>query len=78
MDQLSERNDTSNDMACKIAAFLEEHGGEDVRALDISQQSGFADSFVLVSAPGFGRLRGLYRRAHEIMLRIWAGPAPKP
>lgn len=64
MDQSSEH---SNAIACaqSIAEFLAENGADDVVALDVSEQSGFADAFVIASAPSVGRLRGLYRRAHE-------------
>jgi ribosome-associated protein len=79
MDQSSELSNasglgSSSAAARAIAEYLEEHGGENVVALDISQQSGFADSFVFVSAPSVGRLRGLYRRAHEKIAELELSP----
>ncbi|MFW5796151.1 MAG: ribosome silencing factor [Alkalispirochaeta sp.] len=73
MDQSSERSNATI-AAQEIAEYLEEHGGENVVALDISKQSGFVDSFVFVSAPSIGRLRGLYRRAHEKIAELELTP----
>jgi ribosome-associated protein len=64
----------SVEYARKIAEYLDQHGGEDVRALDISQQSSFADAFVIVSANSTGQIRGLYRRTHEIVAELELTP----
>ncbi len=56
--------------ARRIAEYLDHYGGEDVRAIDISGQSSFADAFILVTAISHGQLRGLYRRAHEIIAKL--------
>lgn len=64
MDQSSEQMSKRSD-AVSVATRLAEGGGENVVCLDISNQSGFADYFVIASARSLGRLRGLYRLAHE-------------
>lgn len=77
MDQSSEQSNTKL-QAIGLAVFIEEHGGENVTCLDISGQSGFADFFVIASAESQGRLRGLYRRAHEKVDEIGLVPRQSP
>ncbi len=70
MEQQSARDDDRRkniEDARSIARYLEQHGGDAVVALDISQQSSFADAFIIASAGSVGQLRGLYRRTHEIV-----------
>jgi ribosome-associated protein len=73
MEQSSDHNENMKS-AYAIAEHLENNGGNNVRALDISIQSSFADAFVLASAESTGQLRGLHRRTHEIISELNLAP----
>ena len=64
----------NNEKSIAIARALDAYGADDTLALDISEQSGFADCFVLASAPSQGRLRGLYRKTHETLSDLGLEP----
>ncbi len=57
----------SRELARAAARFLDEIGADEVVALDISRQSGFADAFVIAGATSQGQLQGLHRRIEEYL-----------
>lgn len=76
MEQSSER--TVKRQAVEIAAYLDELGGGETTALDITGQSSFADFFVIAGAASQAQLRGLQRRLHEKLLDLGLEPRQSP
>jgi ribosome-associated protein len=56
--------------AIATARKLDEQKANDIVVVDISQQSSFADYFVIATAQSFGHLRGLVRSVDEAMLDL--------
>lgn len=52
-------------LARELAQFLEELGATKPVALDVSDNSSFANCLVLAGAESQAQLRGYYRRVHE-------------
>lgn len=77
MAQSSEPNN-SIERAARIAAFLDEHGASDPLALDISQQSSFADAFVIAGASSNAQMRGLQRQLEELLTELGLSPRTRP
>lgn len=73
---MSETN-TYRDHACAIAALLDEQGGEQTRALDLSPHCGFTDYFVITTADSSGRVSGLARRLREYLAEHDLEPAQR-
>lgn len=57
----------SNEIARNLARFLDEIGAQEAVALDIADQSGFADAFVIAGAASQGQLQGFHRRTEEYL-----------
>ena len=64
----------NRELAQEIARFLDEIGGAEVLAIDISGQSAFADAFVIAGASSQGQLKGLHRKTEEHLQVLGALP----
>ncbi|TVR88486.1 MAG: ribosome silencing factor [Spirochaetaceae bacterium] len=60
-------NNKFREHAYAIAQLLDEQGGEETCALDLSPNCGFTDYFVITTADSAGRLRGLARRLRDYL-----------
>lgn len=56
---------TNEEKARAIARFLEDHKGIDTAVVDVRQQCGWADFFVITTARSLGHLRGLAGEVQE-------------
>ncbi len=62
-------------LAEEIAHMLEEHKGQETIVLDISEQSSFADFFIISTFSSQGHLKGLLK--HLLMLLSERGIEPR-
>ena len=60
----------NKDYPLRIARFLDAQKGLEPVILDISQQSGFADYFIIVTVTSIGHLRGLLRNLDDELSAI--------
>lgn len=68
---------TFSDHAYAIAKLLDEQGGENTCALDLSPNCGFTDYFVITTADSAGRLRGLARRLRDYLSEFDLEPSQR-
>jgi len=59
------RSRDSGSVALELASTLAEHKGGDVVVLDVAQQAGWTDRFVIATATSTAHLRGLARFVDE-------------
>ena len=57
--------DTARNSVLKIARLLEDHRGEDIRALYVGEMSSWTDYFVIATVRSSAHLRGLLRSLEE-------------
>jgi ribosome-associated protein len=58
-------DDTARNKVLEISRLLEEHRGEDVKALYIGEMSSWTDYFVISTIRSSTHLKGLLRSLHE-------------
>ena len=59
--------DTARDRVLKIAQLLEDHRGEDVRALYIGEMSSWTDYFVISTVRSSAHLQGLLQQLSDYL-----------
>jgi ribosome-associated protein len=61
---------TSDETALALARILADHNGADVVVLDVAEQAGWTDRFVIATATSSAHLRGLARFVDEELARL--------
>jgi ribosome-associated protein len=51
----------------QLAASIEDHKGQDVMCIDVSEESSWASCFILVTATSMGHMRGLVRELRSVL-----------
>lgn len=60
----------SDDTALALARILADHNGADVVVLDVAEQAGWTDRFVIATATSSAHLRGLARFVDEELAKL--------
>jgi len=67
-------NPQNENAAKRIAAFLQEHKGENTVVLNVSEESGWTDYFIISTVNSAGHMRGIVRELRnsldELQLQI--------